>query len=93
MIVPSFSFETGPMVVQEAIFSGTISLVPNIGGSNEFHEQFPEMVVTYEWNNLESLIEKIEILKNSISKNNSSYRQSIELGTFLEAHLNLYNSN
>lgn len=90
LIVPSFSFETGPMVVQEALVTGTNSLVPNIGGANEYHKQYPEKIATYEWNNLKSLIAKIHHLKSIISKDNLSYLTTNEINSFLKEHLYLY---
>jgi glycosyltransferase involved in cell wall biosynthesis len=66
LIIPSFCFETGPIVLLEAINYSTFVLGPNVGGVLEFAATYPSLVFTHAWNNFDSFIIKLnEIIQNN----------------------------
>jgi glycosyltransferase involved in cell wall biosynthesis len=60
LLIPSFILETGPIVLLEGVYYKKSILAPNVGGPLEFSVEFPNNVICYDWNNLKSVISKIE---------------------------------
>lgn len=65
LFIPSLFFETGPIVLLEAISKHTHVLAPNVGGTLEYSIQYQDWVSLYQWNDFDSVIKE---LRNLISK-------------------------
>lgn len=93
LFIPSFSFETGPIVLLEAVSFGKMVVAPDIGGPLEFAKQYPYSIIFYRWNNVDSVLETIfEIMKK---KTNQNLQESLPFfhnsDMFITQHLNIYN--
>jgi glycosyltransferase involved in cell wall biosynthesis len=59
LLIPSFCWETGPIVLLESLYYGKPVLAANIGGTAEYAYEFPAMVQTYQWGDIEEVKNKI----------------------------------
>jgi hypothetical protein len=67
-------------------------VAPNVGGSQEFGQIFPENVFNYKWNNLSSAISVIENLRNKADGSPRNYQQyfAFQEEAFVDKHLAIY---
>lgn len=92
LFIPSFCIETGPIVLLEAVHSGTIVLAPNIGGPLEFKNNYPAYVCLYKWNDIIDIKSCLYEIKKGLL-NEKVIGQIPFLNNnnnFLEKHTNLY---
>lgn len=92
LLIPSYCIETGPIVLQEAVWYGKRVIAPDVGGPAEYAKEF-KAIHQYKWNNFYSIIEIIERL---INKEDSKYNlDANELlfnyeNSLITNHLDLY---
>ncbi len=94
LFIPSFFLETGPIVLLEALYYNKIVLAPNVGGTLEFAEEFPDDVICYNWNEIDSACGELLRLQQ---QNKKSALDSVNLfrekeKVFFTSHIDVYNS-
>lgn len=94
LFIPSFAWETGPIVLLEALSFCKQVLAPNIGGTAEFAIQFPSHVHVYDWQSeisAEGQVETIEIKRNHSERCTAIYNELKDMEiSFIAKHLHLY---
>jgi glycosyltransferase involved in cell wall biosynthesis len=94
LIIPSYFFETGPIVLLESLHYKIPVIAPNVGGTLEYQKSFPDWVKLYDWNNFNSLKKTLLDLKNSslIMQLCNSHPKIPDFIEATQMHLNLYSS-
>lgn len=92
LFIPSFVMETGPIVLLEAVYHGTMVLAPNVGSPVELGAAYPELIQFYNWNDEEDVVNcllqlsKAQVVPNYIYTDAFADRQR----TFVKQHIDLY---
>jgi glycosyltransferase involved in cell wall biosynthesis len=92
LLIPSFFIETGPIVLLEAILYNKKVIAPAIGGPIEFAAEYPGDVLTYQWNNVASVIDRIQQLQQGADDQPEDKRTGFveKERLFTSDHLSLY---
>jgi glycosyltransferase involved in cell wall biosynthesis len=94
LIIPSFCFETGPIVLLEAVNYSTFVLGPNVGGVLEFAKTYSSLVFTHEWNDFDSFITKLNEIIDKNELNPITLKDKYTVSSKNDAvncHVSLYN--
>lgn len=92
LLIPSFFIETGPIVLLEAVYYNKHVIAPDVGGPIEFAAEFPQVVKTYLWNNLNSvctIIKEVQEQVAGIVENQLSCFLEKE-NEFISDHITIY---
>jgi glycosyltransferase involved in cell wall biosynthesis len=94
LLIPSFFWETGPIVLLEALAFRKPIVGVRLGGIIEYCEQFPEIISTFAWGDADDAIEKLKSRKNNVS-NDLIFEKAYDIlltkeAYFIEKHLHLF---
>jgi glycosyltransferase involved in cell wall biosynthesis len=94
LLIPSFYMETGPVVLLEAVYHGTLVLAPNTGSPVEFGAEFPELIQFYKWNNKADIVAQLQELGSKPIEPDYRYTSIFaeRQQAFISKHIELYKS-